>query len=327
MLDGTVQVGDVDLPGYQVMSVAGLRSIAHLVSRTSGRCGVYVLRFRNADRYVGQAVDVAVRFAAHRRAYGDDIVEIAFRRVARRSLDLAERAEIQRLHQAVPLRNVVDTPGRLGASDFDELVPPQEQQDWLTSRPATLTGVERTEPPQLRQRQQYRFARLAADERFPALAELLHRYLAWTVPSPGRTELSYWSLSAVPTTNSATYPRLLTLSVHTLETLYVCTPKARPDELMIVLNADLGTLLDHHGSLNSFESRTGAVVREADYAVRSSVATLETGSTAEARDLLAEPSVMAAARRLNLDLMRKGPTMHWRSHCYDLGDVAFGRAA
>jgi hypothetical protein len=35
------------------------------------------------------------------------------------------------------------------------------------------------------------------------------------------------------------------------------------------------------------------------------------------------PGAVDAARALNLMLMRKGPTLQWRWHCYDLADWAF----
>ena len=59
----------VPMPNYEFLQVAGLNSIAHLVPKSKGRCGIYVLLFRNGDRYVGQAVDVSNRFGAHRRTY------------------------------------------------------------------------------------------------------------------------------------------------------------------------------------------------------------------------------------------------------------------
>jgi hypothetical protein len=54
---------------YERLPVTGLYSIAHLLPKSKRRCGIYVLSFRNGDRYVGQALDVVVRFAAHRRTY------------------------------------------------------------------------------------------------------------------------------------------------------------------------------------------------------------------------------------------------------------------
>jgi hypothetical protein len=97
---------------------------------------------------------VVARFAAHRRFYLDDIVEVAFRRVLRGRLDDAEQAEIARLHKAgVALRNVVHMRGRLDARDFDELVSAEEQHQWLTSPRAQIAASDtRPEQPDLRHR-------------------------------------------------------------------------------------------------------------------------------------------------------------------------------
>ena len=72
----------VAMPHYEILHVTGLHSIAHLLPRSKGRCGTYILLFRNGDGYVGQALDVAARFEAHRRSFPDDIVEIIAKRIA-----------------------------------------------------------------------------------------------------------------------------------------------------------------------------------------------------------------------------------------------------
>lgn len=62
------------------------------------------------------------------------------------------------------------------------------------------------------------------DPRFENLVPALRRYVAWTVPFPRRTEVSRWAISAVPAVNVSTSPRLMTLTIQSLETLYVCAP-------------------------------------------------------------------------------------------------------
>jgi hypothetical protein len=181
----------------------------------------------------------------------------------------------------------------------------------------------RPDQPELRHRQRGRFDRLAADPRFTKITALLRQYVAWTIPLPGRTELTYWSLSAVPATNASVYPRLLTLSVQTLETLYVYTPIHAPQRISVRINVDLPTLIDAWGSLESLMARSpGLEAYQANYRARPSVACLAPSTPYQATRLLGMRGVVAAARQLNLDLMRKGPTMHWRTHCFDLADLA-----
>jgi hypothetical protein len=244
-----------------------------------------------------------------------------------------EQSEIARLeHAGIALRNIIHVDGRLDAPDFDQLITYQEQEDWLSAPARGLTAPRtvdrpddpaRRHDPKLRHRQQRRYKNLVDDPRFAALREPLRRYVAETIPFPARTELTYWSLSAVPSTNAGTYPRLLTLSVQTLETLFVTSPKDAPQEVDIRINVDLPTLLATWGTLDALISHMPEVeAYEPGYRTRRNVAAL-TISTKDALRLLALRGVLPAARRLNLDLMRKGPTMHWRTHNPLLADLAF----
>ncbi|MEU4791983.1 GIY-YIG nuclease family protein [Micromonospora tulbaghiae] len=299
------------------LTVDGLSSIAHLLPRSRGRCGVYELTFADGERYVGQAVDVVARFGTHRRTW-TDIVGIAFRRVPRDRLDEVERDQIHRRESAgVRLRNVAHTTGRLGASDLDLLLPPSDQRRWLTAHePCQVRLAERTVDPVLRRRARHRFDRLRADARFTdELARLVGAYLRLTIPVPERTELEYWTVTALPGTNAATFPRLLTVSVHSLETLFVCHDRRRPQDLHIRLNVDETVARSQLRTRLRLRSTRAA---RAHYRVRPGVLALRFGSVAGAYDALTRPQIVKAARRLNLDLMRKGAALNWKTHSPDL---------
>ncbi|WP_433125510.1 hypothetical protein ACQPWW_23235 [Micromonospora sp. CA-240977] len=62
-------------------TVGGLISIAYLLPKARGRCGLYESAFADGQRYVRQAVDAVARFCAHRRTWSV-IVEIALVDVA-----------------------------------------------------------------------------------------------------------------------------------------------------------------------------------------------------------------------------------------------------
>ncbi|WP_306212578.1 tetratricopeptide repeat protein [Actinoplanes sp. RD1] len=312
---------DLDESAAAIFPAAGVRSIAHLVPRAADRCGIYELRFANGDRYVGQAVDVVTRFSTHRLNY-PDIVEVAFWRVPRAELNAVEREGIRhREQQGVRLRNVVHTSGRLGASDFDIVVPPAEQDAWLDSAPSDIIDQDmRPQYPALRRDNHPGFARLIADPRFVRVQYALRRYIAWTLPAPQRTELSYWALSARPGTSGG--KRLCTLSVHNLETLYLYAPRREPEVIDFALNVDLETLVDRWGSLETFQEQLwGLHAEEAPYRARPGVAGLEVTSPRDFVRLLSIDGVADAARRLNLDLMRKGPAINWKAHSLELTDL------
>ena len=301
-------------PGIDRLKVDGLSSIAHLLPKTRGRCGVYELTFADGERYVGQAVDVVARFGAHRRTW-TDIVEIAFQRVSRDRLDDVERDQIRRREAAgVQLRNVVHTTGRLGASDLDLLLPLPQQQCWLDDhQPHQVRLDDRPDDSVLRRRTRHRFDRLRADPRFTnELTHLIGTYLRVSMPAPELTELSYWTLSALPTTNAATYPRLLTISVHALETLYVCYDRRTPQDLLIYLNVDETVA---RSRLRTRLRLASMHTVGANYRIRPGVLGLRFTSARAANDALAQPQIIKAARKLNLDLMRKGPALNWKVHC------------
>src|SRR4051812_19361097 len=85
--------------------VSGLFSIAHLLPRSKGRTGVYVLGFSDGERYVGQAVDAVSRFATHRRRWSD-IVSFDFCRVPPGGLDQVERDTIAEYQRRGHVRNI-----------------------------------------------------------------------------------------------------------------------------------------------------------------------------------------------------------------------------
>lgn len=311
----------VDGSGIDRLNVDGLHSIAHLLPKTRGRCGVYELTFADGERYVGQAVDVVARFGAHRMTW-TDIVEIAFRRVPRDQLDDVERDQIRRREVAgVRLRNVVHTTGRLGTSDLDLLVPPPEQRRWLADhQPREIRLGDRPDDPVLRRRTRHQFDRLRTDSRFSSeLAHLIGAYLRVTMPAPELTELSYWTLSALPATNAATCPRLLTVSVHALETLYVCHDRPTPQDLQICLNVDEAVA---RSQLRTRLWLSSIHAVRANYRIRPGVLGLRFPSARAACDALTRPQIIKAARKLNLDLMRKGPALNWKTHCPNLVERA-----
>ncbi len=299
------------------LTVDGVGSIAHLLPRSRGRCGIYELTFADGERYVGQAVDVVARFGMHRQKW-HDIVEIAFRRVPRDRLDDEEREQIRRRESAgVRLRNVVHTAGRLGAAELDLILPPSEQERWLAGHePCPIPLALREGDADLRRRTRHQFDRLRADARFTdGMARLIGAYLRLTMPVPEQTERDFWTLTALPGTNSASFPRLFTVSVHSLETLFVCHDRRRPQDLHIRLNVDEAAARSQLRTRLRLRAMGAA---RAHYRVRPGVLALRFGSVDDAYDALTRPQIVKAARRLNLDLMRKGPALNWKTHCPDL---------
>ncbi|KUL31444.1 hypothetical protein ADL15_22175 [Actinoplanes awajinensis subsp. mycoplanecinus] len=288
-----------------------------------GRCGIYVLSFDGGQLYVGQAVDVVSRFSDHRKTYGD-IAEMYFWRVAQARLDDFEQQAIHALQaEGFLLRNVIYASGRLGASDLDTLVSAGEQQQWFASVPSEYLGDdERPNRPQVRIANQSRFERLATDARLAAVLPAVRRYLAWTIPSPRRTEFSRWSISAVPDTNKNSAPRMLTITLHSLETLHVWAPFEEQHRTIFELNVDLATMQRHWPDPDDLHEAFGAAfVQDCIYRVRPGVLRLAVEGARNFMRLLDLGGVVEAARRLNLDMIRKGSALQWKSHSFGLADL------
>jgi hypothetical protein len=138
------------------------------------------------------------------------------------------------------------------------------------------------------------------DPRFEDLVPALRRYVAWTVPFPRRTEVSRWAISAVPAVNVSTWPRLMTLTIQSLETLYVCAPVNEQTRTVITINVDMATMLARWCTLTEFGKHFGAArARQVVYRVRPGVLALEVEGAQDLMGLLDVPGVTAAARQLN----------------------------
>ncbi|MEU4429018.1 hypothetical protein AB0F81_51165, partial [Actinoplanes sp. NPDC024001] len=282
--------------------VEATAAVARLLPAARGRCGLYVLTFTDGHLYVGRSGDVVARFAAHRRADAD-LVEMHFWRFAKAGLDSAERSAVHALREAgFTVRN--------HAGELDDLLGAAEQQRWLASAPADEPG-DGVRP----QRPRTRAGRPVTDPRVAAVLPAVRRYLARTVPAPRRTEHARWTVTA------GARERLLTVTVHAMETLFVAV---EADRTVLTVNLDRATIERYQGALDRFGA---AFFRTASYRVRPGVVAVSVEGARNLMRLLDVPGVVEAARRLNLDLMRTGPALHRRGHAFELADLLLDPAA
>ncbi|MFC7533086.1 tetratricopeptide repeat protein [Actinoplanes sp. GCM10030250] len=203
------------------------------------------------------------------------------------------------------------------ASDLDALVPVAEQHAWMASAPAdtpaAAPGGRDTRPDNEQQPTAGRagFDRLAADPRFDAMIPVLRRYLARTIPFPRRTELSRWSVSA------STGKNLVTVTVHSQETLSAYAPAGQPHRTIFALHVDAAAL---HRRWSTPERLAGAFPAVFFEQTRPGLLRLEVEGARTLMRLLDVDGVVDAARRLNLDMMRRGPAVPWRTHHAGLAD-------
>ncbi len=316
---------------FHRFEVDRLYSISHLFPVFNGRRGIYVLEFANGQEYVGQAVDVVRRFAAHRRRW-PDIQAIRFLAVpAASSLDEPEKRYIAGLRAGgVTLRNIrYSEVADDQDADIDFLIAPGEQHAWLNDEDSQLEDAPlRVEQAGQREKTFPSYERLVRSGHLPEVVQTLRTYMHLCVPRPRATELTFWALSAAPTTNKRTWPRLAVLSINSMETLVLGYVKQDPSHTWGFVNLSRrGAELSPAGQFRRrFRHRRFQLQETAYEASGPDVAHLPFDDTADLRSLLEdhESGIVTAARELNLRLMRKGPTMQWRWHCPRLADDVLG---
>lgn len=301
-------IWDLGFPHW--MDVTGRRSIAGLVN-AKGRQGVYVLGFANGERYVGRASNVVNRFVQHQLSR-PDIVSFTFRPVAAKTIADEERRCIHTLEsKGVPLRNLAEMSVVRGERQFDKLVSPEEQEHWLTvwEEPSPYPDP-RVVDDDLRRRYTRRFRTFMQQPLANDALWLLGTYVAFAIPFPNRTELTFWSMSCLP--QPGVYSRV----------------NINMQEVLTVFDHGEGLIASFHLAKSPIEREWGPDWRES----LSNIAPItdhywKPGGGDQfqlqaplefALLLMTDRLFHEAMMTLNLRLMRKGPTYYSTSHCIDL---------
>ncbi len=299
--------------------VQGRASIADLFPPRK-RCGLYILHFTNGEMYAGQALDVTRRFVQHRKVHGD-IEKLSFRRVPRAKLNDEERALIWGLEQdGYRLRNITFTSIPHGESDFDLIMPVEEQDRWLEDLDYIDAKGSRVIQPELRGKYSRKFESFTAlpyaDEAIEAL-----RYYVWAnIPAFLRSELSFWSCSCLPSypdPSAKIYSRINVnwqevFTVFEYENQLNFSFHVARSPLERTFGESLSELSGQYPDLDitdHFYEPGGP--DQVNLVVRGSVAV---------REIMQLTAIVHAARLFNLRLMKKGPCIYSRYHCMDLAD-------
>ena len=175
-------------------SVANKKSISNLWK--TQRCGIYVLHFSNGDFYIGQSIDVTKRFLQHRQTWGD-IEEIYFKRVAKENLNQVEERLVKSFERnSYKLRNIVyTTPGRVpyGMSDFDLIMPLDEQERWLVDTKFNIPGGMRFTNNDQRVKYTQKYQRFQKMPEAEKIIEVLREYVRHAIPAYQASEMLFWS--------------------------------------------------------------------------------------------------------------------------------------
>jgi hypothetical protein len=202
-----------------------------------------------------------------------------------------------------------------GESNFDLVMPPEEQERWLGDLGYADPGGERLIDPELRRRYRGHFQRFLQMPRAEEALDVLRTYVRVGVPATRGGEVSFWGCSCLPTKDvysrvNINWQEVLTVST-SLNDLWFSFHLARSPLEKGYGNRET-PLLTRHSTLRCFDHR---------YAPGGQDQTkFEIKGARAAEELLADEDVLQGIRVFNLRLMKKGPCAYGRYHCMDLAD-------
>lgn len=200
---------------------------------------------------------------------------------------------------------------------------------WLDGTVELDDTAERFDLPDQRAKGLPRFDALTSLEEWPQIRRALRRYVLHCVPLPRGFEWSHWVVSAVPRTGqTAQWRRLCAVSINQMETLVIGRfTDETGTRLRSCVNVSQSVLLSRDESGQAFLARMSEAVdlSERDYRASQgdSISVIADGFE-PLMDVLEDEQTVKAARRLNLQLLRRGETSYHSSHCFPLADVALG---
>ncbi|MFT4155570.1 GIY-YIG nuclease family protein [Parafilimonas sp.] len=306
----------------EVLDVKGRLSISDLFPKSKKRCGIYLLNFSDNTFYIGQAIDAVKRFSQHRKNY-DNIVRYWFIEVRKEDLNEVEERLIKNAEaEGLLIINKTFVSSIIGDTDLDLIISPTEQNNWLENDiEVSNDGYDLYATVETKHKIKYRqnFDKLKLVENYQQLKRILNLYIKKCLPAFKKTELSFWALSCMPSTNIGTYPRCFCMNVNAMEVFVLgYERKTKKPFTFIILtslfldnNEELDRLFNNYKTLGAEQSKYRAAGADQIRFHFSDLDELETM-------LLTEPKIINSIKELNLRLMRKGGTIYSPFHCFDL---------
>ena len=311
------QIFRLDFPEW--LDVTQRKSIADLYPSKISRRGLYVLGFADGARYLGRTNDFVRRLGQHRKNH-PDIERVTFKRVALRDQSDLERADIHALEAGgMRLRNIAEMSLIVGERDLDDLVSAEEQLRWLDDPNSVADDSDRPDDPGLRDRYARRYAAFTSLDQAADAIDVLARYLPVALPAPRRTEMSFWSLSCLPSNGRYDVVARMNLNMQEVLTLQIRGAVVL-GSFHLASSAFVRTLGPKWRT--SFQRRG---LDSTDHAYKPGghdQFNVHVSGVARIREFLDWDVAQEAMRTLNLNLMRKGPSYYGANHCFQLADAA-----
>ena len=312
----------VSLGFTEFHDVSGRLSVADLYRRSKSRCGIYLFVFADNLCYIGKAKDVVRRFAQHRKNHSD-IIRMSFQPVPIEKLDNIEQTLIhQSENMGLKLTNKAHVSHIMGETDLDYMLSPAEQELWLENPNTIFTIDNPVNDVNQRIRYQRNFLKFQLYPQFNTVVELLKTYVQYCVPVPARTVYSFWSLSCLPSTNAASFPRYAVMNINAMETFVIGYEKPVKDSFFCFINISKSVFNKYYPRQKNFYFKYPfASIRESGYKTAGAdQLQIQVRSPTQAARILKNRAILEGARLMNLRLMRKGASLQSKHHCFDLSD-------
>jgi hypothetical protein len=117
----------------------------------------------------------------------------------------------------LPLINKTFVTNISGDTDVDLIISPQEQQKWLNGEPLIQDGtfdLYSQIDEKFKHKYRQNFRKLQKSAHYEQVKSIVQLYISQCVPAPKKTELSFWSITCLPSFNRSTYPRFFTLNIN-----------------------------------------------------------------------------------------------------------------
>lgn len=308
-------------------------SIADLY-KPDRRCGIYVLRFKDEQYYVGQAIDVTRRYVQHKKNH-NDIQEIAFKVVRKEKLDEEEHLTVKILESAgAKLRNILLTSYPTGEFDLDLVISKQEQETFIK----TIDEHEFQPPvidyPDLQKKYTRKFKKLIQHKDFKTSVDpFLRLYLKKCIIQPERTELTFWSLTCLTKAFlDSDLVALCRINLFKNEVLTIWIDyngdivysfhltKLSKTDIKSLKYSPLHHILVRHPLNSNYKDKIRSFTHNKHYYISGGADQfqIEVRGISDALKLLSNDKIVTAIRTFNLRQMQKGPSIYSRYHCLDL---------
>lgn len=308
----------------QHLDVKGRISVSDLFLKSKSRCGIYLLNFSDDTFYIGQAIDTVRRFSQHRKNYSN-IIKLWFQPIRKDKLDETEQRLIQEAElSGILLTNKTFVSNVIGDTDLDLIISYTEQTEWLEkNKSISNDGFDLYSNIELKYKIKYRqnFEKFQQLDNYVELKELLNIYISKCLPANKKTEMSFWSLSCMPSTNSGTWPRFFCMNVNAMEVFVLgCEKKTKIPFLFLVISNRFNQSQDMIDRL--CKKYKSLEIEESDYrAAGADQIRLHFTDLQEFKNLLlTENEIITSIKEMNLRLMRKGGTIYSPFHCFDLAN-------